>query len=53
MQFSDKNEHKNDKNITCTHKDNVMQMTFYASQSHIWAVHIYMYVLWVIGGRRE
>ena len=53
MQFNDKNEHKNDKKHYMYYKDNVVQMTFYAFQSHISAVHIYMYVLWIIGGRRE
>jgi len=31
MQHSNKNEHKNDENITCTYEDNVVQVTFYAS----------------------
>jgi len=39
MQYNDKNEHKKHKNITCTYKDNVVQMTFYALQD-------------LIGGRR-
>jgi len=46
MQCSDKNEHKRIKDITCTDKDNVVQMTFYSSQSHIWAVHICVLWLW-------
>ena len=45
------NTKKRNKNITCTYKDYVVQMTFYASQSHIpdvtlrcikRAVHIYV-----------
>ena len=44
MQYSEKNEHKTDKNVTCSYKDSVLQVTFYASQSHIWAVHIYIYM---------
>ena len=45
MQYNHRNEHIKGQNITCTYKDNVVIMTFYASQSHIRAVHIY--VLWV------
>ena len=30
-----------DKNITCTYEDDVVQMTFYASESHIWAFHMH------------
>jgi len=40
MQYNDENEHKKDKNITCTYKDNVVQMTFNLFQSHICAVYM-------------
>jgi len=47
MQYNDKNKHERDKKtLHVPHKDKVVKlMTFYASRSHIWAVHIY--VLWV------
>ena len=37
------------KNITCTYKENVVQMTFYASHCHIWAVHILFFGSEVVG----
>jgi len=39
MQYNDKNEHKKGfKTLHLLIKHNVVQMTFRASQSHIWAV---------------
>ena len=43
LQYNDKTNIKRIKKIiACTYKDNVVQMTFHASQSHIWVVHMYM-----------
>jgi len=41
MQYNDENEYKKGlKTLHVLFKDNVVQMTFYASQSHIWSSYM-------------